>query len=308
MKKFSADYMNEHSIPEKYKHLRCHCAKRHSQQCGCFTEAFMTRSRNQLSYIISNSESPEEFAKKTSRLYYHAIDRHELCDFHPMRVCSCNECKTGDYDCEGMEYHTPMKLTCQFHKLAYKTELKHRARMAAYIIHATFKAGHSNWLEASHNILIRYLPKHIFLDRLHYELSTDLGLLQANLSYMRRKNGPSYHWIPKLYEKLGVPLFMLESYGRARDKALAKCKEEDHKKDRLEKKKERAKEGTARKIWSKEHGNDTYGDQSKKVSENTEAKKEKCKCGGNDHCRISSKLCPLNKKYKKDSDSQEKTR
>ena len=45
------------------------------------------------------------------------------------------------------------------------------------LIHSQLKAGITNWMESSHNILICFRPKHIFLERLHYELSPDIGLL-----------------------------------------------------------------------------------------------------------------------------------
>ena len=49
--------------------------------------------------------------------------------------------------------------------------------MASELVHPVLKRGHSNWLEASHNVFIRFRPKHLHLERLHYEVSTNLGLL-----------------------------------------------------------------------------------------------------------------------------------
>ena len=49
------------------------------------------------------------------------------------------------------------------------------------------KRGHSNALKASHNMFIRFRSKDVSLERLHYQLSTNLGLLQANLTYMHSK-------------------------------------------------------------------------------------------------------------------------
>ena len=45
------------------------------------------------------------------------------------------------------------------------------------------------------------------MERLHYHVSTNLGLLQANLTYMRAKLGTSYHWIPELYRRMQLPVF-----------------------------------------------------------------------------------------------------
>ena len=48
--------------------------------------------------------------------------------------------------------------------------------MSQVLVHPVLKRGHSNWLEASHNVLIRFRPKHINLECLHFETSTNLGL------------------------------------------------------------------------------------------------------------------------------------
>ena len=45
------------------------------------------------------------------------------------------------------------------------------------------------------------------LQRLHYVISTNIGLLQANMSYMYTINGPTYHWMLELYSHLGLPIF-----------------------------------------------------------------------------------------------------
>ena len=63
---------------------------------------------------------------------------------------------------EGKEYHTREVLSCPFHLLVYKIECFVRARMADKLVHKILKRGHSNWLESSHNIFIRYRPKHIY--------------------------------------------------------------------------------------------------------------------------------------------------
>ena len=82
-----------------------------------------------------------------------------------------------------------------------------RASQASKLVHPVLKRGHSNAVEASHNVLIRFRSKDISLERLHYHLSTNLGLLQANLTYMHAKHGTSYHWIPELYRRMKLPVF-----------------------------------------------------------------------------------------------------
>ena len=80
----------------------------------------------------------------------------------------------------------------------YEIECCNRASMADSLVHPIFKRGHSNHLEASHNVLIRFRSKDVALQRLHYEVSTNLGLLQSNLTYISEKRGIGYHWIPDL--------------------------------------------------------------------------------------------------------------
>ena len=72
------------------------------------------------------------------------------------------------------------------------------------LIHPVLKRGHSNAVEASHNVFIRFRSKDISLERLHYHVSTNLALLQANLTYMHAKFG---HWIPELYRRMKLPVF-----------------------------------------------------------------------------------------------------
>ena len=70
-----------------------------------------------------------------------------------------------------------MKLN--FHALLYEIECHERAAQFKKLVHPILKRGHSNAVEASHNVLIRFRSKDINLERLHYQLSTNLGLLQS---------------------------------------------------------------------------------------------------------------------------------
>lgn len=91
------------------------------------------------------------------------------CDFDPTTVCNCGICDDKfHHKCQGKEYHTHLKVTCPMHALVYEIECHRRASMAEDLIHPLLKTGHSNAVEASHNVLIRFQPKHIFLKRLHY--------------------------------------------------------------------------------------------------------------------------------------------
>ena len=55
-------------------------------------------------------------------------------------------------------------------------------KRAEMLVHSTLNRGHSNLLEASHNVFICFRPKHIDLERLHYVVSTELALLQSNMT------------------------------------------------------------------------------------------------------------------------------
>lgn len=311
MKSFSHDFKKKHN--EKFPQVdivACCCPSRHHPGCGCLSDAFIERARNNFSFVLSQAQSAEEFKTKLNALPRHARDEHiwdeGQCDFHPVKVCSCGKCPNkSEFKCEGKDYHTKFLLSCPLHSLAYEIECNERASMASELVHPVLKRGHSNWLEASHNVFIRFRPKHLHLERLHYEVSTNLGLLQSNMTYLYDKRGPAYHWIPILYNRLKLPLFdglqeQLELHNRKRKESLGYQKTESSKKKRIELKKQRTTEAHRRKEWSKKHGQDDYGSlkeshedlppkRSKSISEG------KCRCGSDTHIRTTHRDCPLNK-------------
>ena len=200
---------------EKYKErfpalmeLTCKCKGTHSATCGCLTAAIIAKAHTNFTSIPMEAQSQEEFVHCLA-LPKHACDVHEWeggrCDFHPLRVCTCQQTKR--ITCEGQPYKTRMKLDCEFHAQVYEIECKERVAQAGQLVHPILKQGHSNAVEASHNVLIRFRSKDTFLERLHYQLSTNLGLLQANMTYMRAKLGTSYQWIPELYRRMKLPVF-----------------------------------------------------------------------------------------------------
>ena len=178
-------------------------------------------------------------------------------------------------------------------------------------MHPILKRGHSNAVEVSHTILIRLRSKDIFLERLHYHLSTNLGLLQVNLTYMHAKFGTSYHCIPELYRRLKLPVFYgvqeaLEKHSIQRKRKLDRKKMTPVKK-RIALKVQRTLEARERIKWSKKHGHDTYGCDSATDSENELGAERKMKkqvkgrgrkytsCGSSSHQRSSHSECPFNK-------------
>ena len=285
--------------------VTCHCDKTHSPGCGCMSNAFMEQARNNFSQILSKSQSASEFARRLRALYHHVLDEHEWddgkCEFHAKMVCSCGKCgKLEEHECTGRAYRTRNKLTCPFHALAYRIEIENRADLANSLVHPLLKRGHSNLPEASHSVLIRFRSKHIFLERLHYHLSTDLGLLQANMTYARKEKGPTYHWITDLFERLKLPVYSgvqeaLEKFGKLRAKALERKKTEKYKRMRIQRKRSRKTEQGKRQQWSKRHGGDTYGSAESKVVDEKPVKPCRA-CGSKTHSRSTSKDCPHNKR------------
>ena len=119
------------------------------------SDAFIEKARNNFSFVLSESQSAEEFATRLRTLPRHARDQHE-CDFHPLRVCSCNECEDRDlFECDGKDYHTKHVLSCPLHSLAYEIECYSRASMANVLVHTVLKRGHSNWLECIDSIQVK---------------------------------------------------------------------------------------------------------------------------------------------------------
>ena len=190
----------------------CHCRGNHKPHCGCLTAAFISKARTNFTSILMEAQSQEEFVRRLKALPKHVHDVHEWeggrCDFHPLQVCVCNECENKEQiTCNGKPYKTKMKLDCAFHALVYEIECYERTSQVKKLVHPVLKRGHSNSVEASHNVLLRFRSKDIYLERLHYELSTNLGLLQANMTYMHATFDSSYHWIPELYQRMKLPVF-----------------------------------------------------------------------------------------------------
>ena len=331
MKKFTVDLIKKYD--KKFPSVGdvvCHCSM-HRPGCGCLSDKFIERARNNFSFILSNSDSAEEFAGRIRELARHARDEHEWdggrCTFHQLRVCTCKGCDDlQNLKCEGKEYHTRYPVSCPFHSLAYEIECHERAEASEQIVHPTLKRGHSNWLEASHNVFIRFRPKHIHLERLHYVVSTELALLQSNMTYMYHKRGPQYHWVTELFRLLKLPVFdgvesSLQTFNEQRMAELKRKMSSKNKKRRIQLIGERTKDAQRRKEWSKKHGHDTYGDDGsdddaveQKVKRKARPKKWQattggmCRaCGSTSHQRSSHRDCPFSKKLPSTSDAWDRT-
>lgn len=158
--------------------------------------------------LLQTGNSPKAFSLVMEDLgTHHARDEHSWdggqCSFHNLQLCACGKCKDKVL-CKS--YQTKFPLTCNFHSLAFEIECDRLASQAEDLIHPVLGRGHSNIPEASHSVLIRYRCKSIYLARLHYILSTNLGLLQSNLTYMYHKRGVGYHWLSDLFRRLKLPV------------------------------------------------------------------------------------------------------
>ena len=177
--------------------VKCHCSKRHAKNRGCLSKSFIRGARTNFFYCLLQAEkNPDFFASRMVTLgKYHARDIHTWskgqCDFHDLKECSCGNCD-GEVTCGGKDYHSKNSLTCPFHALAYEIECYTRACQAPHIIHTELGRGHSNYPEASHNVLVRFRAKDKFLQSIHYTVSTNMGLLQANMTWLGKKHGLSY--------------------------------------------------------------------------------------------------------------------
>jgi len=146
-----------------------------------------------------------------------------------------------------------------------------------------------------------------------------MGLMQANMTWLSKKKGLSYHWLLDLFQRLKLPVFdgMKEALQRGneiRAKNLEKKQTEEAKQQRTNWKKARVQEQEERKQWiRKQRIQHTYGSDNDETDELSEcddtskdkgvasatittSKKGKCKCGSMSHRYTSHRECPLNKR------------
>ena len=207
-----------------------------------FYDPFIAGARKKLFKGLDDAgKDPNALKERIEMLSHHVCDEHKWdggqCDFHSLRECSCGECADGNLNCNGKEYKPRLKLSCPHHTLAYRIELNNRSKQAEKVIDKDLGRGHTNQLESANNALIRFRKKNWNIKRVHYHASTNLGLLESNLTVMHKMKGIRYHWLPELYEELGVPDFDgVKAYykikNRAREKLCLKRQTTEHKKQR----------------------------------------------------------------------------
>lgn len=170
-KEFSAD------VKQKYKEkfplieaAKCKCT-RHKSGCGCLSDAFIKGAHINHFCVLQQCKDSEQYAKRLRELsQYHCRDIHEWnggsCDFHSQLICTCGSCgEDEDLNCEGSPYKTKCPLSCEFHRLSFRTECEKRAEEAASVIHPELGRGHSNLCEAHFTVLPQFRAKEQSLNR-----------------------------------------------------------------------------------------------------------------------------------------------
>ena len=241
--------------------VRCHCVNDrgrlvHKVQpgnyCGCFNDAFVKRAKRNLVQILNNvGTDVVKFQQDIRNLAkYHACNVHEWteydpmtngvikrqCNFHPLRVCSCDgKCPADSLQCSGKPYRPHIVLTCPLHTMLYQQECHRLSNLAPTVIHPVLGKGSTNVVEMSHSVLTRFRAKDWNIEKLHYTVSTDMGLIQTNMPWCYETCGPEYHWITDLYERMNIPIFgdlpeVMKRCNEKRDKLSTYKKSEEAKK------------------------------------------------------------------------------
>lgn len=261
-KTYQSAQCSKNDYPNALNVTCCCTNKKHSEGCGCMTEKFVQMARsNFFRALVESGTDPEAFATRVRILGdHHSRNEHELeegyCDFHPLTVCSCGKCKDNiDFKCKGVSYKTKYALTCPFHQLAYKIECDKRALQANRLVHPVLDKVDTNINESSHNTLTKFRSKDTHLHRLHYTVSTNLGLLQSNMKWMCEKRGCGYHWLLDLFKSMGLSIStgMVEALRSSNVSLLQKSKKIKEKvvknKKRASKRQHRTTEQEERKKW-----------------------------------------------------------
>ena len=86
-------------------------------------------------------------------------------------------------------------------------ECAKRAKNAEKVIDPELGKGHSNLPESIFSVLTKFRAKDTNLHQKNYQASTNLGLLQANMTWCFKNKEPHYHWVTELYSKMSLPIF-----------------------------------------------------------------------------------------------------
>jgi len=339
MKQVAQGYVTKHKSDfPTLATVKCCCAgKKHSKGCGCMSDNFQRTARINHALALLEADAtkdPKTYAEIMLQLGQHHCRNIHIwegghCSFHATKSCTCGKCDPDNPTCSGKPYTSKYVLSCPMHQLLYQVETAKRAKNASSVIHPDFGRGHSNLPESDHSVFVRFRAKDLNIERLHYVVSTNLALMQSNMAWLSEVHGPSYHWIPDLYTRVGLPVVddIVDACKRAvcdaEKNRLYKTRDET-KKLRIRRKQARVEENEERKRWVRQqlvqhtYGDaEEYGDQADddeaeaagimvKENQGTSAEvvvvgtvagaTQCCKCGSSKHKRTSHKDCPLKKK------------
>ena len=85
-------------------------------------------------------------------------------------------------------------------------ECEERAKEAEKVIDPGLGKGHSNLPESTFSVLAKFRAKDVNLHQKHYQALTNLGLIQASMTWCYKNRSPDYHWIVDLYSRMGLPV------------------------------------------------------------------------------------------------------
>ena len=133
---------------------------------------------------------------------------------------------------------------------------------------------------------------------LHYYVSTSLGLIQSNMSWMYVHKGPAYQWLLDVFDKMSLPRFdgMAEALNVSRFKSLLKVKQCDVKcKGRRARKRHKQSEQAVHKLWVEQHKTcHTYGKETPKLFCKRKAKRDETRLSVTDFDQdLGSECCAL---------------
>ena len=127
--------------------------ERHSAKCGSISDGFVESAWHNLFCAITQcGNKADMFAQR-------------------MRSTSRRTCSRVQY--------IPWPMKCN-----------HRADQAHKVIDPELGRGHLNACVATFSVFTKFRPKDIGLQRLHYQASTNLALMQASMTYLHQKRGP----------------------------------------------------------------------------------------------------------------------
>ena len=174
------------------------------------TPAFLQQAKLNLTQLFYSSGHDKKLFHDNVLILakYHSKNEHTFCTFHKSTVCSCGQCSgEDDFVCATKPYRSHHYLTCPYHQLMYEIDcIEQIALMFKSLIHPTLGQLRTNATESCFNTLTRFRNKSSHLRCMHYEVSTNLGLIHSNLTRLINVDS-NYNWYFELYVGLKLPVY-----------------------------------------------------------------------------------------------------